>query len=456
MLLAAVLIPLLGSLLAWRAGEHARRIAHAAVLLSLLATLINLYAVSNGGRVDAPYLSADAVNALPMAVFAALSLATLALLPKREWSARVFAEIPLVLAATLTAYAAEHLALLGAAWLLASWPLLFDGERSLYARGVVLGSVLALQGSIFLIGTSSGSFELQVLQASHGAPGGVWAFGLLALAIFLRKGIFPLHSWPAAAFERGSLLPAALLVNGHLGAFLLARVGLPLFPAISREFFPLLADLALFTAALAAVAAIAERSPRRMLGLLLVSQASIVLAGLESLTPEGVTGALVQWMVVSGATTGLCGVYQALESRVDQLGQRSGFLGLANIAPRLSVFFVVCGLALVGLPGTLGFAAEDLLLHGTLQSHPWIGLALPLATALNAFSIFRLFARLFLGRPILPSTISLDALPRERWALGAIVVFLVAGGLMPGQLVKLQSSAADAIVASLHTLVSKR
>ena len=191
-----------------------------------------------------------------------------------------------------------------------------------------------------------------------------------------------------------------------------------------------------------------------MLGLLLVSQASIVLAGLESLTPEGVTGALVQWMVVSAATTGLCGVYQALESRVDQLGQRSGFLGLANIAPRLSVFFLVCGLALVGMPGTLGFAAEDLLLHGTLESHPWIGLALPLATALNAFSIFRLFARLFLGRPILPSTFSLDALPRERWALGAVVVFLVVGGLLPGQLVKLQSSAADAIVASLHAVVA--
>ena len=63
-----------------------------------------------------------------------------------------------------------------------------------------------------------------------------------------------INAWPAAAFEKGSLLPAPLLVNGHLGAFLLARVGLTLFPSITRDTFPMLANLALVTAALAALA----------------------------------------------------------------------------------------------------------------------------------------------------------------------------------------------------------
>jgi len=449
MLLAIVLVPLLGAMAAWLAGARARAVSFAAGLLGLLAAIANLVAVMRGEAASRAYLTADAINALPMVIFAALTLVTMAMMPKREGSPRAFAELLLVSAATLTAYAADHLILLALAWLVASLPMLLDGSRVVYARVVLAASVLSLAGAVALIG-AGGSFDLVTLRAAHGSPGGALGFALLALAIFLRKGIFPLHGWPAAAFEKGSLLPAALLVNGHLGAFLLARVGLPLFPSITRDTFPMLANLALFTAALAALAALAERSPRRLLGLVLVSQASMVLAGLQSLTPEGITGALVHWMVVAVATTGLVGVYQALEGRVDQLGERTGFLGLANVAPRLSVFFVVCGLALVGLPGTLGFAAEDLLLHGTLESHPWIGLALPLATALNAFSIFRLFARLFLGRPILPASMSLDALPRERWALAAMVVFLIAGGLVPGQLVKLQSSAAAAMVSALH------
>jgi NADH-quinone oxidoreductase subunit M len=456
-LLAAVIIPLFGALLAWRAGsaEKARAIGLGAALLSMIAAAFNLVQLLTGGRIVVPYLAVDAVNGLPMVVIAALTLATVALLPRREATPRALGEVLLMLSATLTAYASEHLILLWLAWLVCSLPMILNRRSRPFTRLVVMASVMALGAAVWVMGSGS-SFDLAVLRETHTSPGGAWGFGLIALAIFLRKGIFPLHSWPAGAFEKGSLLPAALLVNGHLGAFLLARVGLPLFPAITRESFPMLSDLALFTAALVALAALAERSPRRLFGLVLVSQASLVLAGLESLTPEGIAGALVQLMVVAVATTGLAGVYQALEGRVDQLGQRTGFLGLGNVAPRLSVFFVVCALALVGLPGTLGFAAEDLLLHGTLQSHPWIGLAMPLATALNAFTVFRLFARLFMGRPILRPTVSLDALPRERWALGAIIVFLVAGGLLPGQLVKLQSSAADVIVSALQSTAASR
>lgn len=461
MLLAVVVIPLLGALLVWRANsvERARAIGLGAALLTLLAAIGSLAQVMGSGRIVTAYLTGDAVNALPMVIFSALTMVTVALLPQREMSPRVVMEVLVMLSATCTAYAADHLALVWFAWLVASLPMLLNRHHSNYARIVLLLSVVALGAAVITISTA-GTLDVGVLRETRSSPGGVWGFGFIALAIALRKGLFPLHTWPASALEKGPLLPTALLVNGHLGAFLLARVGLPLYPAITRESLPLLSDLALFTAALAALAAIAERSPRRVLGLVLVSQASMVLTGLESLTPEGTTGALVHWMVVAAATTGLVGVYQALESRVDQLGLRSGFLGLGNVAPRLSVFFVVCGLALVGLPGTLGFAAEDLLLQGTLESHPWIGLALPIATALNAFNIFRLFARLFMGRPILPSTGApagaLDALPRERWALVAIVVFLVAGGLVPGQLVKLQSSAADVIVAALKSTISAR
>lgn len=455
MLIAAILIPLFGATLAWRSAGRARTLSLGAALLSFLAALACLSQVLNHGRVALFSFTADAVNAMPLVVFAALSLAVIALLPERDASPRAFAEILLMLSATLAAYSSEHLVLLWFAWLAASLPMLLNRETPPSSRVVVLVSVVALGAAVLVI-SGDGSIDLSTLRSLPPGRGGAWGFGLIALAIFLRKGIFPLHSWPANAFEKGPFSRAALLVNGHLGAVLLARVGAPLFPAITRESFPMLSDLALFTAALTALAALAEKVPRRLLGLVLVSHASMVLAGLESLTPEGISGALVYLMVVSVSTTGLAAIYQALEVRVDRLSERTGFLGLGNVAPRLSVFFVVCAFALVGLPGTLGFAAEDLLLHGTLETHPWIGLALPLATALNALTLFRLFARLFMGRPILPATTDLDALPRERWALGAVLLFLIAGGLLPSQFVKLDATAADAIVSALHQSVARR
>jgi NADH:ubiquinone oxidoreductase subunit 4 (subunit M) len=101
------------------------------------------------------------------------------------------------------------------------------------------------------------------------------------------------------------------------------------------------------------------------------------------------------------------------------------------------VFFVIFGLALVGLPGTLSFCSQDLLIHGTLMSHPLTGLLLPVAIAMNAVSIFRLFTRLFLGKRRTGFTVMADALPRERWVLTAVVLFVVLGGLFPNAIVLL-------------------
>ena len=54
-----------------------------------------------------------------------------------------------------------------------------------------------------------------------------------------------------------------------------------------------------------------------------------------------------------------------------------------------------------------------------LATHPILGLALPIATALNAVNIFRLFARLFLGKPTMPG----NSIPDARAAPGALGTF---------------------------------
>jgi NADH-quinone oxidoreductase subunit M len=201
----------------------------------------------------------------------------------------------------------------------------------------------------------------------------------------------------------------------------------------------------LATALYTAIRALAENSPRRLLAFIGLSQSACILAGLESRTAEGVTGALVHWFVVTTSTMGLFGILRLLEVRFGENLTASRHLGLAEHAPRLAVFFIVFGLALVGLPGTLSFCSQDLLIHGTLASHPQTGLLLPIATAMNAIGIFRLFARLFLGKRRTGFTVMADALPRERWILTAGVLFVVLGGLFPTAIVVLRSPEASIV-----------
>ena len=198
----------------------------------------------------------------------------------------------------------------------------------------------------------------------------------------------------------------------------------------------------LIAALYAALLALAESRPRRILGLLYASQTGFLLLGVTNATLQGITGALISWWVTALGITGLIAVYSSLEARTSEVASPSGFLGLGIHAPRLAIFFVICSLAIAGLPGTLGFAAQDLLVHSSLTVHPWLGVAVPLTEALNAITVLRLFATLFLGRRGIDVPPIPDAKMDERWALATVVIFLVAGGIAPGLFISLRAPTA--------------
>lgn len=442
----------------------ARSIAVGAAAVSALLSLEALreaMAAGFEGMTDplASWLLVDGLSAAPLALFTAVVLGVLLLLPKRDASSQNLSSILLLLGSTIAAYTAGNLLLLLAAWVVSSAPILLSqpdrNSHGAHAHSSLLPAIM-LGASCVALAIGVGLIAWGRMQSSSapfavsGAPsaGGVWAFAFLMLAVLLRKGVFPFHSWVLTAFKRGPLLPTALLINAHLGVYLVARVAIPTFPDIAGAALSIVSDLALLTAIYAAVVALAERDPRRLIGLLVVSQASFILAGLETATPEGAAGGLIYWMVVTVATTSLVAIYRLLEVRVGRPISGEDFLGLANHFPRLAVFFLASGLALVGLPGTLGFCADELLLHGALESHPQLGLALPLATALNAFHIFRLFSRLFLGSRGLALQGVPDARPAERWVLTFGLLFLIGGGLFPAHVLHLRLDAAETIAST--------
>ncbi len=374
----------------------------------------------------------DSFSIFSIAAYLLIALITLLCAPRKDLDSFRLKSFMIIVGGTLLAYASGSIWLFLLGWAITVVP--FRGERS----GVMLiASTVALA-----VGAGLNTFSSD--KTVH-----VAAFAAIAIAVLLRKGIFPFHFWVPIAFEDSSLPALNLFLNSHLGAFLLIRFGVPLFPDVSLQALTFLGTLAILTAVYTAVLALVAKRPRRVLALLCISQASFILAGLENRNVEGITGALVHWSVVAFATTALLAVYRSLEARTTEVEAPEGFLGLGYHAPRLAVFFAVAALALVGLPGTLGFAAEDLLFHGSLESHPLLGVGLPFATALNAITALKLAATLFLGRrgihvPKIP-----DAQARERWALTLPIVLLVAGGLAPSMLIALRTPSAEWIAELL-------
>lgn len=439
--IVAIGTPWLGAALVSVTRRQPRAAAFAAALISVIASAILLR--------DAP--DSESLKQTLMILYSCLTLGATLALPRRDCSAGMMAGILFLLGSTLLAYSTDDLRILLAAWLVSTLPFLREswfGAATWRPRFALLLSSAVLAMAIALIAVQGYTMSIDGLVRQ--SPGGMAVFGCLAGAVVLRKGICPAHAWVADAAEGGAVIPHALLLNGHVGAMLVARVIVPLFPGTSRELFPLLSYLALATALYIAVRALTENSPRRLIAYLALSQSACIMAGLESRTVEGMTGALVHWFVVTASTMGLFSILRLLEVRFGENLSASRHLGLATHAPRLAVFFIIFGLALVGLPGTLSFCSQDLLIHGTLATHPLTGLLLPIATALNAVTVFRLFVRLFLGKRRTGFTIMADALPRERWILTAGVLFVVLGGLFPNTLVTRWAAQAEAVEQALH------
>ena len=437
---ASIAVPWFAAVLLTGYRRHARIVGCIAALVSIVASAVLLLQVPTG----------ESLYQALMLLFSCLTFGATLVLPRRDCTNGTIVGILFLLGCTLLAYSTGNLLVLLAAWILSLVPFLWAGwfgARMWRPLVALLLSSFALALAIGLISASTGVIAINGLKGQ--SPGGTMVFALLVIAVIFRKGICPAHAWVADAADGGPAIPAALLLNGHFGALLVAKLIVPLFPRMDT-LYPVLSYLAIATALYVGIRALAENSPRRVLAFIALSQSACILSGLESRTAEGISGALVHWFVVTVSTVPLFGILRLLEVRFGENLTASRHFGLAEHAPRLAVSFAIFALALIGLPGTLGFCSQDLLIRGTLTSHPLTGLLLPIATAMNAISIFRLFTRLFLGKRRTGFTVMADALPRERWVLAAGVLFVVLGGLFPNAIVVQRSADADVVKQATH------
>lgn len=268
-----------------------------------------------------------------------------------------------------------------------------------------------------------------------------WATVPLLLAVLLRSGAVPVHTWVPDLFEHASFGTALLFVAPVVGVYVACRLVLPFAPDWALQGIGL---VSLVTAVYAAGMAVVQREARRFYAYLFLSHASLILVGLELHTTISLTGALALWFSVILALGGLGLTLRAVEARFGRISL-ADFHGLYDHSPTLAVCFLLTGLGSVGFPGTLGFVAAELLVDGAIDANLFVGLVVVLTAAVNGIAVLRAYFLIFTGaRHVSP--VFLGITPRERFAVLALATLVLGGGLWPQPGIESRHHAARAIL----------
>lgn len=271
-------------------------------------------------------------------------------------------------------------------------------------------------------------FVGQALVPADASPNNppILAGTLLAVAVLTRSGVIPFHCWMTDLFENATFGTALLFVTPMTGAYAVMRILMPIAPDWGLQS---IAFLSLITTVYAAGMALVQHETRRWFCYLLLSQSSLVLVGLDTVTSVGLTGALCVWISVAISMLGFGLTLRSVESRVGRLSLDS-FHGLYSHIPSLAALFLLTGLSSIGFPGTLGFVGAELLVEGAVGVFPVIGMLVVFAAALNGIAVLLGYFRLFTGTEH-HATVDLEARWAEKIAVLVLSVLIVGGGLWP-------------------------
>ncbi|UCC90024.1 MAG: NADH-quinone oxidoreductase subunit M [Anaerolineales bacterium] len=314
----------------------------------------------------------------------------------------------------------------------------WGGTRRIYAAikfflFTMAGSALMLVATIVLYLWGGGTSDLPKLLSSQ-IPAWlqVWLFAAFALAFAVKVPLFPLHTWlPAAHVEAptaGSIILAGVLLK--MGAYGYLRFALPLFPDAVPLFAPWLSILALIGIVYGALVALAQEDVKSLVAYSSVAHMGFIVLGTFALTPQAVSGAVLQ-MVNHGLSTGglflLVGVLY--ERRHTRLLKDYG--GIWVKAPIFGSFFIITALSSVGLPGMNGFVGEFTILLGTFRVNVVYAAIATFGIVLAAWYLLVAVRRLLFG-PLNPANTDLsDMNAREIAVMLPLVVFFFVIGLFP-------------------------
>lgn len=294
------------------------------------------------------------------------------------------------------------------------------------------GSVSFLLATIYLYNTCG---TVDIYELSKIIPNSMIEFkNAVWIAFFITFLVkipsFPFHTWlPNAHVQAptaGSVILAGILIK--IGAYCLIRILLQMMPDSSANFAQFAVILGYTSVIYASIVAYSQTNMKTMIAYSSIAHMGFVVAGIFSMTKEGLHGAIFQMISHGFVSSALFMCIGALYSRTGNL-KIDSYAGLAEKMPKFSLLFMVFVMSSIGLPGTSGFIGEFLSIAGLFKTDMLSSIILSSGIFLGAIYMLNLSKRVIFGAD--PSLEIEDICVYEYIPLYILAISTIAFGLFP-------------------------
>jgi NADH-quinone oxidoreductase subunit N len=284
---------------------------------------------------------------------------------------------------------------------------IFKKERRSAEAGIKYFFLGTLSSAIMLLGLAlvfglTGSTAYAEAGPALGATNGqavLVAMALVFAGLFFKAAFVPFHMWAPDVYE-GAPTPLVVFLSTAPKAAVIAvlvRVMTSLFGGLAVEWRLVLQVAALATMFWGNLAALTQKSLKRMLGYSAIAQAGYLAIGLAAWGDAARTAVLfyiVAYVVMNAAAFGLILLVDG-GGRFDETVD--GLRGLVRRAPVAAASVLVVLLSLTGIPPTAGFMGKFFLFAAAIdRGLVLLAAAGALNSAISLFYYFRIGKAMFL------------------------------------------------------------
>lgn len=318
---------------------------------------------------------------------------------------------------------------------------------------LLVGVISLFAKSVSLTGTPDMSFEA-LAQIAFPEQFQITIFALLLVGFGSLLSMWPFHSWSpdgyAGAPTGVSMIHAGVLKK--IGGYGLIRFAIFVLPLGAKFWAPYIAVLGVVGVLYAAMGALAQKDLKYVVGYSSVSHMGYVLLGLASLGIIGVNGAVASMFahgIMASLFFAMIGfIYEKTHTRwIPDMG------GLSHYAPKLSVGFMMAGMASLGLPGLVTFIPEFTIFLESFKVFGWLAVIAIAGIIITALYILRAGANTLYG-PAKPEFKDIEDLKGpELVPLVMLGSVLVIGGILPSLLFDMINSGTAPIMLHIHDVL---